>query len=90
MIFIGFLIHLLFSTFNGFLIFKIIKNHFYIRDIENIFLIALVIISIDNFFIEANRGSWIISHSNSPTYFAKTLALLSVYLLLEKKYFFQF
>ena len=85
--FIGFLIHLLFSAFNGFLIFKIIKNHFYVRGIENIFLIALVIISIDNFFIEANRGSWIISHSNSPTYFAKTLALLSVYLLLEKKIF---
>ena len=85
--FIGFLIHLLFSIFNGFLIFKIIKKHFCIRDIENIFLVALAIISIDNFFIEANRGSWIISHTNSPTYFAKTLALLSVYLLLEKKIF---
>ena len=85
--FIGFLIHLLFSTFNGFLIFKIIKNHFHIKGIENILLVALVIISIDNFFIEANRGSWIISHSNSPTYFAKTFALLSVYLLLEKKIF---
>ena len=85
--FIGFLIHLLFSIFNGFLIFKIIKKHFCIRDIENVFLVALAIISIDNFFIEANRGSWIISHTNSPTYFAKTLALLSVYLLLEKKIF---
>ncbi|WP_440669487.1 hypothetical protein [Candidatus Pelagibacter sp. HIMB1483] len=86
--FIAFSIHLLFSAFNGFLIFKIIKNHFHITDIENILLVALVIISIDNFFIEANRGSWIISHTNCPTYFAKTFALLSVYLLLEKKIFY--
>ena len=49
-----------------------------------------ILISCDNFFIEANRGSWIISHTNSPTYFAKTLSLLSIYLLLEKKIFFSF
>ena len=86
--FTAFLIHFLFSAFNGFLIFKIIKNHFHIEDIENILLVALVIISVDNFLIEANRGSWIISHTNCPTYFAKTFALLSVYLLLEKKIFY--
>ena len=86
--FTAFFIHFLFSAFNGFLIFKIIKNHFHITDIPNILLILLVIISIDNFFIEANRGSWIISHTNSPTYFAKSFALLSIYLLLEKKIFF--
>ncbi|MDC3391142.1 hypothetical protein OAW65_02090, partial [Candidatus Pelagibacter sp.] len=86
--FTSFSIHFLFSTFNGFLIFKIIKNHFHIKGIENILLVTLVIISVDNFFIEANRGSWIISHTNSPTYFAKTFALFSVYLLLEKKIFY--
>ena len=53
-------------------------------------MICLVLISCDNFFIEANRGSWIISHTNSPTYFAKTLILLSVYLLLEKRIIFSF
>jgi hypothetical protein len=86
--FTAFSIHFIFSVFNGFLIFKIIKNHFQIKDIENILLVALVIISIDNFFIESNMGSWIIIHTNSSTYFAKTFALLSVYLLLEKKIFY--
>ena len=70
------------------MIFKIIKNHFGIKNIEHILLVILVITSIDNFFIEANRSSWIISHTNSPTYFAKTFALLSVNLLLEKKIFY--
>lgn len=86
--FTAFSIHLLFSTFNCFLIFKIIKSHFHIKGIENILLVALVILSVDNFFIESNRGSWIISHTNSPSYFAKTFALLSVYLFLEKKIFY--
>ncbi len=88
--FIGFSVHFIFSIFNGYLIFKIIKKHLQIKDFRNILLICLVLISCDNFFIEANRGSWIISHTNSPTYFAKTLILLSIYLLLEKRIIFSF
>ena len=88
--FIGFSVHCIFSIFNFYLIFQIIKKHLKIKDFKNILLICLVLISCDNFFIEANRGSWIISHTNSPTYFAKTLILLSVYLLLEKRIIFSF
>ena len=85
--FVGFFIHLNFSIFNGFIIFQIIKKHLNIKILSDILLISIVLIVCDNFFIEANRGSWIISHTNSPTYFAKTFCLLSVYLLLEKKIF---
>ena len=85
--FVGFFIHLNFSIFNGFIIFQIIKKHLNIKILSDILLICIVLIVCDNFFIEANRGSWIISHTNSPTYFAKTFCLLSVYLLLEKKIF---
>ena len=88
--FVGFLTHFLFSILNGYLIFQIVKKHFKITKLENILLICLVLISCDNFFIEANRGSWIISHTNSPTYFAKTLSLLSIFLLIERKTIFAF
>ncbi len=83
--YVGFFIHLIFSVFNGFVIFQIIKKHVNIQLLSNILLISVVLIACDNFFIEANRGSWIISHTNCPTFFAKTFCLLSIYFLLEKK-----
>ncbi len=83
--YVGFFIHLIFSVFNGFVIFQIIRKHLNIQLLSNILLISVVLIACDNFFIEANRGSWIISHTNCPTFFAKTFCLLSIYFLLEKK-----
>lgn len=83
--YVGFFIHLIFSVLNGFVIFQIIRKHLNIQLLSNILLISVVLIACDNFFIEANRGSWIISHTNCPTFFAKTFCLLSIYFLLEKK-----
>ena len=80
--YVGFFIHLIFSVFNGFVIFQIIRKHLNIQLLSNILLISVVLIACDNFFIEANRGSWIISHTNCPTFFAKTFCLLSIYFLL--------
>jgi hypothetical protein len=84
--YLGFFIHVIVSFFSGYYLIKILKKNLYLSS-KYYLIIIILLIPTDGSLIESSRSSWIINHSNTPTYFVSFLRILFIYYLLDYKLF---
>tara|TARA_A100001015_G_scaffold101048_1_gene112226 strand:+ start:2702 stop:4453 length:1752 start_codon:yes stop_codon:yes gene_type:complete len=82
---IGFLIHLIFSSLSGYFLFMIITKNFKIKSFNEKIVILFSILTVGNVLIFANKVSWVINHTATPTYFAHSMMIIFVYFYLNSK-----
>ena len=85
--YIGFIVHLVFTSLSGFFLFLILKK---IITKENFFLLItflFIIHSASGFFLGDNLSSWIINRTASAAYFSQTFQFIFIWLLLTRKNF---
>lgn len=88
--YIGFLIHILFSTISGFFLFKIIKNFTSIKETNGSLIIIFSLLMIGSILVYGNFASWIIRFQAAPSYFGHQLIFVFIWLLLVRKPFWLF
>ena len=82
---IGFLIHLIFSSLSGYFLFMIITKNFKIKSFNEKLLILFSILAVGNVLIFANKVSWVINHTATPTYFTHSMMIIFIYFYLNSK-----
>ena len=86
--YIGFLLHIFFTTVSGFFLFKILKDFTSIKETNAslIVIFALLIIG-GNIIVHQTYASWVIRFQGTPTYFGHQLIFVLLWLLLARKIF---
>ncbi len=81
----GFIIHIIFSSINGFFIYKILEKNLNIKSFFEKIAILFSILTIGTMLIGGNVSSWVVGYNAVPTYFAYTIMILFVYCFLNYK-----
>lgn len=82
--YLGFFTHVIVSFFSGYYLIKILKKNLYLSS-KYYLIIIILLIPTDGSLIESSRSSWIVNHSNTPTYFVSFLRILFIYYVLDYK-----
>ena len=81
----GFIIHIIFSSINGFFIYKILEKNLDIKSFFERIAILFSLLTIGTMLIGGNVSSWVLGYNAVPTYFAYTLMIIFVYCFLNYK-----
>ena len=81
----GFLVHIIFSSVNGFFIYKILEKNLNIKSFFERIAILFSIFTVGTMLVGGNVSSWVVGYNAVPTYFAYTIMILFIYCFLNYK-----
>ena len=85
--YMGFFLHITFSTISGFFLFKILKDYVPIKETNASLVIIFALLMIGQILVTSNISSWVIRWHGMPTYFGHQLIFVLIWLLLSRKFF---
>ena len=88
--YMGFFLHIIFSTISGFFLFKILKDFLPNKDANASLVIIFALLMIGQVILSSNISTWVIRWHGMPTYFGHQLIFVFIWLLLSRKFFWLF
>jgi len=82
--YIGFLLHIIFTTLAGYFLFRFIKDFTPINETNGALIAIFSLLIIDGTLVQATRSSWVYNHTGSTTYFAHSLIFIFIWCLIKK------
>ena len=88
--YVGFLLHIIFSTIAGYCLFRFIRDFTPIKETNGALVAIFALLTIGGSLIQATRSSWVVNHTAHTSYFAHCLIFLFILLLVRRSTFWLF